>query len=129
MPKKILIIDDEKDLVAVVKLRLEASGFLVSEAFSADEGLKKVEAEPPQLILLDILLPDADGYQVCQRLKNNPKTKGIAVIIFTASSLKGLAKKAIEAGAADYVIKPFEAKDLLDKINKALIWQTGNTWM
>ena len=121
MAKKILIIDDEKDLVAVVKLRLEANNFSVSEAFSAEEGLRKAEAQNPDLILLDILLPDSDGYQACQRLKSNPRTKGIAIIIFTASSLKGLAKRALEAGAVDYVIKPFEPKDLLEKINKALL--------
>ena len=120
MAKKILIIDDEKDLVAVVRLRLEANNFSVSEAFSAEEGLRKAEAQNPDLILLDILLPDSDGYQACQRLKSNPRTKGIAIIIFTASSLKGLAKRALEAGAVDYVIKPFEPKDLLEKINKAL---------
>lgn len=119
MAKKILIIDDEKDLVTVVRMRLEANGFSVSEAFSAEEGLKKAQ-DRPDLILLDILLPDSDGYQVCQKLRANPQTKEIAVIIFTASSLKGLAKKAVEAGAVDYVVKPFEPKALLEKINKAL---------
>ena len=119
MRKKILIIDDEQDLVSVVKLRLKANNFLVSEAFTAKEGLKKAE-EKPDLILLDILLPDSDGYQVCQRLKSNSKTQDIPIIIFTASSLKDLAKKAIDAGAIDYLIKPFEPKDLLEKINKAI---------
>ena len=118
--KKILIIDDERDLVAMVILRLRANGFFVLEASTANEGLKMAEEERPDLILLDVLLPDGDGYQVCQKLKSHPITKDIAIIIFTASSLKGLAKKAIEAGAIDYVIKPFEPKDLLEKINKAL---------
>jgi DNA-binding response OmpR family regulator len=120
MAKKILIIDDEQDLVAVVKLRLEANNFLVSEAFTAKEGLKKAEEQRPDAILLDILLPDSDGYEVCQRLKSNSKTQNIPIIIFTASDLRGLAKKAINAGAIDYVIKPFEPKDILEKINKAI---------
>jgi len=120
MRKKILIIDDEQDLVAVVKLRLEANNFLVSEAFTAKEGLKKAEGQSLDIILLDIQLPDGDGYQVCQKLKSNPQTQGIPIIIFTASSLKDLAKKAMDNGAADYVIKPFEPKDLLEKINKAI---------
>jgi len=120
MAKKILIIDDEKDLAAMVKLRLEANGFSVSEGFTAKEGLEKAEKERPDLILLDIMLPDSDGYQLCQKLKSNPRTSSIAIIIFTASSLKDLAKKAMQAGAVDYVIKPFEPKELLEKINKAL---------
>lgn len=118
--KKILIIDDEKDLVAMVALRLKKSGFFVSEAFTAEEGLKKAEEEKPGLILLDILLPDGDGYEVCRKLKSNPVTKNIAIFIFTASSLKDLTNKAIEAGAVDYVVKPFESKELLEKINKVL---------
>lgn len=125
MAGKILIIDDEKDLVAVVKLRLEASGFSLSEAFTVKEGWERLEKEKPDLILLDILLPDGDGYQVCQKLKSDPETKDISIIIVTASNLKGLAKKAIEAGAQDYLIKPFEAKDLLEKINKVLKEKEG----
>lgn len=118
--KNILIIDDEKDLADMVGLRLKANGFLVTEAFTAGEGLEKAGKARPDLILLDILLPDGNGYDICRKLKSNPKTKDIAIVIFTASSLKDLAKKAVEAGAVDYVIKPFEPKDLLEKINKAL---------
>ena len=118
--KRILIIDDERDLTVMVGLRLKANDFLVSEAFTAEEGVKKAEEENPGLVLLDILLPDGDGYEICQKLKSNPKTRGIAIVIFTASNLKDLAKKAVEAGALDYVVKPFEPKELLEKINKAL---------
>ena len=118
--KRILIIDDERDLTVMVGLRLKANDFLVSEAFTAEEGVKKAEEERPDLVLLDILLPDGDGYEICRKLKSNPKTRGIAIVIFTASNLKDLAKKAVEAGALDYVVKPFEPKELLEKINKAL---------
>ena len=118
--KTILIIDDERDLAAMVGLRLKANDFLVSEAIPAEEGGQKAEEERPALVLFEILLPDGGGYEICRKLKSNPKTKDIAILIFTASSLKGLAKKAIEAGAADYVVKPFEPKELLEKIRKAL---------
>src|SRR3989338_5824610 len=103
----------------MVGLRLKANDFLVSEAFTAEEGVKKAEEERPDLVLLDILLPDGDGYEICRKLKSNPKTRGIAIVIFTASNLKDLAKKAVEAVALDYVVKPFEPKELLEKINKA----------
>jgi DNA-binding response OmpR family regulator len=118
--KKILIIDDEKDLAAMVSLRLRTNGFSVTEAFSIEEGLKRIGEEKPDLILLDVVLPDGNGYQLCQRLKSNPQTKDIAIIILTASTQGDLTKKAVEAGAEDYSIKPFEPKDLLEKINKAL---------
>lgn len=117
---KILIIDDEKDLVQVASLRLKANGFFVSEAFTVEEGLRKIAAEKPDLVLLDVALPDGNGYEVCRKLKADAETKEIVVVIFTASSQKELAEKAIEIGAADYVIKPFEPKDLLDKIRSAL---------
>ncbi len=120
MAKKILIIDDEKDLVAVTKLRLEANGFTVSEAFTVKEGLARIAKEKPDLILLDIMLPDGNGYQVCQDLKSKPETRDILIVIFTASSLRGLASKAVEAGAEGYVIKPFEPQELLGKVNQAL---------
>lgn len=118
--KKILIIDDEKDLARMASLRLKANGFSVSEAFTAQEGLRKVQEEEPDLILLDVLLPDGDGYEISQRLKSNPETKDIKIIIFTASSQKVFAKQAIAIGAADYVLKPFDPQDLLEKVRKAL---------
>ncbi|MCM8800537.1 MAG: response regulator [Candidatus Omnitrophica bacterium] len=120
MPKKILIIDDEEDVAAMAKLRLQASGFSCFEAYTAQEGLKMAEEEAPDLILLDILLPDSHGVEVCRRLKSNPKTREIAIIIFSASNLKEMVEKAIEAGAVDYIIKPFEPSELLEKIDKAL---------
>lgn len=120
MIKKILIIDDEKDLVSVTKLRLEANGYLVSVAFTVEQGLEQIEKNRPDLVLLDIMLPDGDGYQVCQKLKLEPKTKDIPVIIITASRLHNLAKRSVEAGAVGYLAKPFEVKDLLEKVNRRL---------
>lgn len=120
MRKKILIIDDERDLVAMVKLRLEANNFATLEAFDGKEGIRKAEKEDCDLILLDIILPDIDGYEACKRLRHNPKTKDIPIIIFTASNLKSLAEKAIDAGAVDYIIKPFEPEELVGKISEAL---------
>lgn len=120
MAKKILIIDDEVDLVSVTKLRLEASGFSVTEAFTAKQGLEQIEKNRPDIILLDVLLPDDDGYLVCQKLKTGQKTKDIPVIIITASKVQNLARRSQESGAVDYLAKPFEPDILLEKIKEAL---------
>ena len=117
MGKKILIIEDEAELVKLIDLRLKASNFDVIAAYDGEEGLKKAKDEKPDLILLDIIMPKIDGLVVCRRLKDDPETSKIPVIIITASGGKNLQQRSRDAGADDLVIKPFEAEDLLLKIS------------
>jgi len=117
MGKKILIIEDEAELVKLIELRLKASNFEVISALDGEEGLKKAQSENPDLILLDIVMPKIDGYMVCRHLKDDPKTQRIPIIIITASGGKNLQQRSRDAGADGLVIKPFEAEDLLSKIS------------
>ncbi len=118
--KKILIVDDEPAILIVSRRRLEANGDEVITAESGKEGMEKAVTCEPDLVLLDIIMPGLDGYEVCRRLKSSEKTREIPVIIFTASSPQDdSGEKAIEFGAAGYLTKPFESDDLLSIIERS----------
>jgi CheY-like chemotaxis protein len=116
--KKILFIEDEKELVMLMKTRLEAGGYEMIFALDGEEGLRRVRKDKPDIILLDLLIPNIDGLTLCKRLKADIETKDIPVIVVTASGGKKLPERCSDAGADDYILKPFEAKELLDKIAK-----------
>ena len=123
--KKILLVDDEKDMVYAVKLQLEAHRFEVLTAHDGQEGLDKARREKPDLIILDLMLPKIDGYKVCRMLKFDEKYRKIPIIIFTARIQKSDEKLGFEVGADAYLTKPFEPKMLLDKIKQLLKDQSG----
>jgi DNA-binding response OmpR family regulator len=118
MPKKILIIDDEKDLVNGLSFRLAANHYSVMKTYNGPEGLKAAETGSPNLILLDVSMPGMDGFEVLRRLKNNPKTQYIPVIMLTGRRESKYFFKAEELGSADYIIKPFEDAEFLSVIKK-----------
>ena len=118
MRKRILFVDDEKDLVEMVKSHLEAYGYNVVAAYTGKEALEKAGAGNIDLILLDIMLPDIDGYQVLKELKSSPVTNRIDVIMLTAKGETRSLLNAQELGATDYVIKPFDFKELLSLIGR-----------
>ena len=116
--KSILIIDDEPEFAEMLKMRLEASAHNVQTAASGEEGLEKAAAEAPGLILLDVMMPGIDGYEVLRRLRTDDATRKIPVVMLTA---KGEAKsifKAQEMGAKDYIIKPCPSDELLRLVRR-----------
>ena len=116
--KKILVIDDEGDLLKLAKTRLEASGYNISTLDGGDRALEVTKREKPDLILLDIVMPGKNGYDVCKELKGDPAVRDIPVIIFTAyyPEEEYVKTHMEEVGADDYILKPFEAQTLLAKI-------------
>ncbi len=116
--KHILLVEDEPDVALVTKTRLELEGFRVSLACDGMEALAMVKQLRPDLVLLDLKMPQLDGYQVCKQLKNYEATKNIPVILFSGSSsyLLALERKCLELGADDFIRKPFETKALIKKI-------------
>lgn len=121
--KKILIIDDEPELVKAIEVRLKANGYELETAYNGLAGINKAKEIIPDLILLDIVMPKMDGYKVCKRLKDNPKTKNIPVIVLTASVAAGqqeLERKCMLAGVKGAIMKPFETSDFLNIIDEAL---------
>jgi DNA-binding response OmpR family regulator len=118
--RKILIIDDEKLMVRSTSMVLGHFGFDVKGALNGEDGLKVAVDFIPDVILLDIMMPGMDGWQVLEKVKQNPTLKGIPVIIFTAREYSNGKSLAIEKGAADFVTKPFEPEELAATIEEIL---------
>jgi DNA-binding response OmpR family regulator len=118
---KVLIIDDEKLLVKSTCMALTHFGFEVKGALDGEEGLRAALKYKPDVILLDIMMPGMDGWQVLEKLKENGETKRIPVVIFTAREYSNGKALGLKNGAADYVAKPFEPQELAEILNKQLI--------
>jgi CheY-like chemotaxis protein len=118
----ILIVDDEPSIRAMVhaSIDVQRTRYRVVEAGTAAEALAAAEREQPRLVLLDVALPDHDGFWVCRMLKNTPSTAHIPVIMLTAMSLSSDRDQAIAAGADGYIVKPFSPRALLEEIDKRL---------
>jgi DNA-binding response OmpR family regulator len=118
--KKVLLVDDESDFVELVKERLESNGFKVVPAYDGKEALEKVDTENPDIIILDIMMPEMDGFDVCLRLKTDEAHKRIPVIMLTAKFQASDIRFAQAIGADAYITKPFEPDALLDKMRELL---------
>ncbi len=120
--KKILIVDDEVDLVELIKIRLEANNYEVITANSGLEGLSKATSEVPDLIVLDIGMAEMDGYTALQKLREEEITKEIPVIMLTAyAKMQPLFET---EGISDYIVKPFDPQDFLARVEKVLKKET-----
>jgi len=127
--KRILIVEDEPSVLKVTKARLEHQGYEVLVAMDGKAALQKAAEELPiHVVLLDIMLPKLNGYEVCRALKRQPATSHIPVIVFTGSEsqMEQLGDRCIEVGATDWIKKPFESKELLAKIHRALGEEEGD---
>jgi len=118
--KRILIIDDLPENVFMLQDRLENEGYEVVKAYDGKTGIAKATSEMPDLILLDVMMPEMTGIEVCKILKQDAGTADIPIIIVTAKSSADDAKEGLEAGAFDYIKKPIEKVELLARINSAL---------
>lgn len=118
---RILIVDDESSLRLGVKSILADEGYEVDEATTGGEAIEKIRAATPHLVLQDVNMgAGMRGFDVCRRIKANPRTRQISVIMLTADSEKGTVVECLEAGADDYLLKPYDSAVLLDKIRKIL---------
>jgi two-component system, OmpR family, alkaline phosphatase synthesis response regulator PhoP len=120
MKKKILLVDDEKDLVRSVTFRLEDAGYEVVVAWDGQEALEKTKSEMPDLIILDLMLPKMNGYKVCGLLKADSRYNRIPILMFTARAQEADRRMSEEVGADAYVTKPFEPEILFAKIEELL---------
>jgi DNA-binding response OmpR family regulator len=116
MAKRILVVDDDPIILRLLASRLKNSGYDVVSAIDGESGLKKAIAKKPDLVLLDIIMPGLNGFEVCKRLKENDKTKDIPVIMLTALAGENDLSKSLEEGADCFITKPFRAVDLLHEI-------------
>jgi len=120
MKSKILVVDDEPDAVELVEFNLRGAGFDVITAGNGDEALKKARTFAPDLILLDLMLPEVDGLEVCKILRRDPATSAVPIIMLTAKAAELDRVLGLELGADDYVTKPFSPRELVLRVKNLL---------
>ena len=117
---KILVVDDEVYILHILDFSLGAEGFDVITAADGEQALSRARSERPDLIVMDIMMPRLDGYETCQRLKSDPATKHIPVLLLTARGREEDRKRGMEAGADDYMTKPFSPNKLISRVSEML---------
>jgi len=120
MPKKILIVDDEPNIIVPLEFLMEQNNYEVRVAANGEQALEVVSAYDPDLILLDIMLPGIDGYEVCQKIRGNPKFKHTKIIFLSAMARSIDVAKGMELTADEYITKPFSTADVVGKIRALL---------
>ncbi len=118
--RRILIIDDDPLIRHIVVTALAKDAYEITEADSGVEGLAKAAARPPDLILLDVMMPDVDGYEVCFKLRSNPATVNIPIVMLTALGEIGERVRGMQMGADDYITKPFDPRELRSRVDAHL---------
>ena len=126
MPKKILVVEDDIEMVELLCFKLKTEGYALGTATNGIEALKKARSIRPDLILLDLMLPELDGFAVCDTLRHDAKTASIPIIMLTAMSSQLARLNGLDAGANVYITKPFSPKYLLQWI-QALLQRTPET--
>lgn len=118
--KRILAVDDEPHILKLVSFSLKSGGFEVIEAADGLSAIEMARAEQPDLILMDVMMPVLDGFEACRRIKADPATEGIPVVMLTAKTQVAEQKLGLECGALDYICKPFTPKDLVAQVQAFL---------
>ncbi len=113
MAKKIMVVDDERHIVRLVEVNLQRVGYDVVSAYDGVEALEKITAEKPAMIILDVMMPRMDGFEVLKELRGNPETKDIPVIMLTAKAQDADIFKGWSSGVDSYLTKPFNPRELL----------------
>ena len=115
---KILVVDDSPTELALITLPLKKEGFDVISAVDGEEGLIKIDSEKPDLVILDVILPRKNGFQICRQIKTQPETKNIPVILLTSRSQDSDKFWGMKQGADEYMTKPFNSEELLAAIKR-----------
>jgi two-component system phosphate regulon response regulator PhoB len=118
--ESVLVVEDEKDIVDLIEYHLKQSGFSVITALDGRSGLERARTEHPSLIILDLMLPEMDGKDICRSLKSNPLTQSIPILMLTAKAEETDRLIGFELGADDYVTKPFSPKELVLRVKAIL---------
>lgn len=118
--KEILIVEDDEDVMELIRYNLAKEGFNCDAAYNGQEALKKAQEMLPDLVLLDLMLPEVDGLEVCKRLKSSPQTEHIPIVMVTAKSDEADIVTGLELGADDYITKPFSPKVLVARVRAVL---------
>ena len=118
MANKILVVDDEPNIVLSLEFLMKQAGFQVRTASDGEAALAAIAAEPPDLLLLDVMMPRKNGYEVCQAVRANPDWKGIRIIMLTAKGREVEREKGLALGADDYITKPFSTQEVVERVRE-----------
>lgn len=120
MSKRVLIVDDETNIVISVEFLVKQAGYELDIAHDGEEALAKVAQFQPDLVLLDIMMPKFNGFEVCRRIRENPAWQDIKIVMLTAKGREAEVTKGLALGADAYIIKPFSTKDLMSEVKRQL---------
>jgi len=120
MAKYVLIVDDESNIVLSLEFLMKKEGYEVQSVSNGEEAMQAIDEKVPDLILLDVMMPRKDGYEVCQELRANPSWKDIKIIMLTAKGRDVEREKGLALGANDYITKPFATQELVEKVKSLL---------
>ncbi len=120
MPRSVLVVDDEPNIVLSLEFIMKRAGFEVRVARDGEEALGAIEAAPPDLVLLDVMMPNRDGYDVCQTIRANPAWEGVYIIMLTAKGRDIEREKGMALGADDYITKPFSTREVIARVEQFL---------
>jgi len=120
MANKILVVDDEPNIVLSLEFLMKQAGFQVRTASDGEAALTAIAAEPPDLILLDVMMPRKNGYEVCQAIRANPSWAGVRIIMLTAKGREVEREKGLALGADDYITKPFSTQEVVERVRELL---------
>lgn len=120
MPSRILIVDDEPSIVISLEYLMRREGYEVAVAADGEAALAAVAARPPDLVVLDVMMPKVDGFEVCRRLRAEPAWRGVRVLMLTAKGREAELQKGLSLGADAYVTKPFSTRDLVAEVRRLL---------
>ena len=120
LPAHVLIVDDERDLVRLLEFNLQQAGFETAAAYGGEEALQKIRQRVPDLVVLDLMLPDIPGTEVCRQIKASPRTRNVPVLMLTARTDEVDRVVGFEVGADDFVTKPFSVRELVLRVRAIL---------
>jgi len=120
MTKKILIVDDEPNIVISLEFLMRREGFEITVARDGEEALGAIAQENPDLVLLDVMMPKFNGFEVCEKVRTNPEYAGMRIIMLTAKGREAEVSKGLSLGADGYITKPFSTRDLVEQVKNLL---------
>ncbi|MBL8250522.1 MAG: response regulator [Candidatus Competibacter sp.] len=120
MTNKILVVDDEPNIVLSLEFLMKQAGFQVRTASDGEAALTAIAAETPDLVLLDVMMPRKNGYEVCQAIRANPDWKAVRIIMLTAKGREVEREKGLALGADDYITKPFATQEVVERVRELL---------
>lgn len=120
MSKKVLVVDDNQDAINILTAILKKAGYGIVAAMDGQEALQRIENEIPALILLDVMMPKMDGFEVCRAIKSDSKVSHIPILMISAKTDAVSKKRGLDLGAADYLMKPIQPSEILRKVKQYL---------